>query len=366
MDFIDKNWLKPLFLGSIFMGSGGGGKTDNLLITCQELFASDISIPLLSIKDLEFNSIYATTGLVGSPEVLDDFHCTGHEGISLINKLSNTINTDVKGIFTLECAGINVLYPLLVSALSHIPIIDGDCIGRAFPELQMTTFHLNNYTLKPLIFSNTQKETFEFSNEDNFMLELNIRHMLSKVNNIGFFAGCPVIGKELQKILIPNTISLTYEIGKSFIDYSTYEDILFNLIKTTKNSIYGASIELFAGTIDTIENIEHKHWQSIYIKGIKDYSHDKFQILTQNENLIAYKNGALAAMVPDLISMIDLDTLKPVGNNSITQGMNVAVIGTPAPLVWKTDSALNIVGPQCFGYKSPYKSLEELYYNYYY
>ncbi len=366
MKYIDQSWIKPLYLGSIFLGAGGGGKPDNILLLCQKIFSKVLTVPLLDIEELAEDKVYAATGLVGSPEVVDDFFCTGQESLEALNRLSKSINSPLAGLFTLECAGVNILYPLCVAGLAKLPLINGDCIGRAFPELQMTTFHLNNQALRPFVFSNTEKKVYEFDDKDNFMLELNIRHILSQVDNIGFFATCPTKGKELQKILIPHTFTLAYEIGRVFTTYTSYEDMLYNLIKTTRNSIYGACIELFIGTVQQIENIEHKHWQAIYLKGIKDYQEETLQILTQNENLIAYKNNKLAAMVPDLISMIDIDTLKPINNNTISPGMNIAVLGTPAPLVWKTKDALNIVGPQCFGYKSPYKSLEELYFNYYY
>lgn len=366
MKYINKNWLEPLALGSAFMGAGGGGSANNLILLCQELFTDETTIPLLDIDDLKSDKMYAAVGLVGSSEVVDDFYCNGQESINALNKLSTIVDSKFEGIFTLECAGINVLYSLIVSLISDIPLIDGDCIGRAFPELQMNTFHLNKESLEPFIFSSTKNKLYEFYNIDNFLLELNVRQKLNEVDNIGFFATCPTKGNELQRFLIPNTLTLCYEIGKVFAKYSNYNDILINLVKTTKNSIYGASIELFIGKVNDIKNIEHKHWKSIRIRGLKNYKGENFQILTQNENLIGYKNNSLAIMVPDLISIIDMDTLKPINNDTISPGMNIAVIGTPAPLIWKTNDALNIVGPHCFGYKSPYRSLEELYYNYYY
>jgi DUF917 family protein len=366
MKHIDLNWIKPLFLGSIFLGVGGGGKANNILSFCEEIFSKGLTIPLLDIEDLEETNNYAAVGLIGSPEVIDDFYCTGKEGIKALETLQSITKDEVKGIFTLECAGVNVLYPILVASLLELPFIDGDSMGRAFPELQMTTFHLNEQPLMPFILCNTGLRIYEYYDVDNFLLDLNIRHVLSEYNNIGFFASCASKGSNLRKMLIPRTLSFTYEIGKVFMDISSYEDIINNLIKSTKNSIYGASIELFLGEIDNIENVDHKNWQSIYMKGIKHYKGEAFQILTQNENLIAYKNNALAAMAPDLISLISLDTLTPISNNDLSKGMKVAVIGTPAPLVWKTIDGLNIVGPKCFGYKSPYKPLEKLYFNYYY
>ncbi|MCG8485754.1 MAG: DUF917 domain-containing protein [Clostridia bacterium] len=366
MKYINYDWIKPLYYGSTFLGVGGGGKTNNILLLCEETFSKGLRLPLLETKSLNSEENYAAVGLIGSPEVIDDFYCTGHEALEALKALELETGSKIQGLFTLEGAGVNVLYPILVASILQIPFIDGDTMGRAFPELQMTTLHLNKQPLIPFILANTSQKIYHYSDLDNFLLDLNIRQDLSDFNNIGFFASSPLKGGPLKRMLIPHTISFAYDIGNVFMGFSTYEDILNNLIHTTKNSIYGASIELFSGKIEKVDHVIHKDWHSIHLKGIKHNKGESFQILTQNENLIAYKNNALAAMVPDLISLINLDTLLPISNNDLSTGMQVAVIGTPAPLVWKTSDGLNIVGPKCFGYKSEYESLEALYFSYYY
>lgn len=366
MNYITYDWIKPISVGSVFLGSGGGGNTNGIALLCEEILPKNLSIPLIDIEDLERSKTYAAVGLIGTPQVIDDFYCTGQEGINALEMLEQHSGTKTQGIFTLECAGVNILYPLLVAGLSQLPFVDGDSMGRALPELQMTTFHLHKQLMTPFILCDTRRKTYEFDNIDNFLLDYNVRRMLGEADNIGFFASCATKGDALKRILVPRTLSLTYNIGKIFLEHKNYKDIMDKLIDCTKNSIYGACIELFTGKIDKIESVEHKNWQSVYLKGTKNYRDSIYQILTQNENLIAYKNNTLSAMVPDLISMINLDTLLPICNSELYIGMNVAVIGTPAPLIWKTNDGLNIIGPQCFGYKSSYKSLEELYFNYYY
>ena len=66
------------------------------------------------------------------------------------------------------------------------------------------------------------------------------------------------------------------------------------------------------------------------------------------------------------ISNISGKPITHVNNNDVSPGMEVAVIGMPAPAQLKTKKALNVVGPQCFGYKSGYEPLEKLYFSYYY
>ena len=45
----------------------------------------------------------------------------------------------VAGLFTIECGGSNCMVPLYTAPFLDLPVIDGDCMGRAFPELQHNT-----------------------------------------------------------------------------------------------------------------------------------------------------------------------------------------------------------------------------------
>ncbi len=366
MKKIDQNWIQPIFLGSVFLGTGGGGKTNNILLMLEELFSNNTTVSLIDFNDINDNSYYASTGLIGSPNVLDDFYFTGQENLSSINKLKEIMKVDISGIYSLECAGANALYPLLTASILDIPIIDGDCTSRTFPEIQMTSLHINNISIAPFSLTDTNNEVHCFHEKDTFMLDLNIRKLLSKKNNIGFFACAMKSGKIIKKNLIPHTYSHAMEIGNAFLESNDYNQLLNKLILITKNSIYGATIELFKGKIFELDNSPSLKWQILNLKGIDSYSNENFKILMKNELLIAFKNDTLAAMVPDLITLIDLDTLLPLNIDELKPQMKVSVLGIPAPVAFKTPSALAVVGPSSFGYKSPYKSLEEIYYDYYY
>ena len=366
MKKIDKSWIRPLFLGSVFLGTGGGGKINNSVYLLEELFSSNVSIPLISCRELEDKGYYAGTGMVGSPAVLDDFLFSGQESMPSIKELTDITKTEAAGLYTLECAGINALYPLFTAALYGLPIIDGDCISTAFPELQMTTLHINNIPLSPFCLSDIRGNVTTFCEDDTFMLEMKIRSHLANYNNVGFFSCGMLKGEILKKSLIPNTYTHAMEIGRAFTESTDYNDLLNRLVTVTKNSVYGAAIELFKGQVLEIDSSTNDNWQILKIKGMESYSSEDYKILMKNEFIVAFKNDSISVMVPDLISLIDIDTLMPLNISELKPQMKVSVIGMPAPLTLKTPTALSIVGPSSFGYKRTYKSLEELYFEYYY
>ena len=50
----------------------------------------------------------------------------------------------------MEAGGVNSMTPIVVAASQGIPIVDCDGMGRAFPELQMTTFNLGGVSSTPM------------------------------------------------------------------------------------------------------------------------------------------------------------------------------------------------------------------------
>ncbi len=364
LKLMDKSWIEPLYWGSIFLGSGGGGNSEFLTFLLNEQFSKKPTLPLLDLDEIKNESEYATVGLMGS--LIEETFPTGFEGINILERAKSSIKSNIDGLFTLEAAGVNILYPILVASLVDLPLIDGDAMGRAFPELHMTTFYFNKHHLIPFVISDSQGHYYDLNEKDIFMLELTARRIVSQQGGYGSFAGALTKGANLKRILIPRTISFAAELGKTFISPGSYSELIENLMMVSKNSLYGTAVELFIGIIERIENIENIDWETITIKGTNTSENSTFKILIKNENLIAYRNNKVAAMVPDLISIVNLETLKPVTNTELQEGMKVSVIGLPAPIALKKEKALEFIGPTAFGYKSRYESLEELYFSYYY
>ena len=80
----------------------------------------------------------------------------------------------------------------------------------------------------------------------------------------------------------------------------------------------------------------------------------------QNENLIATRDGQVVATVPDLICIVDLDTMVPITTESLKYGQRVLVLGMPCDAKWRTPKGLATVGPRYFGYDLDYVAIEKL------
>jgi DUF917 family protein len=313
---IDKSNLKALLIGSQFLGSGGGGKVHLIKQIIDNYFDNEFSVDLIGLDELSIDEYGAAVGVVGSPEVIEEYMPTGKEGKSLLKKLSASTGNKIRTLFTVEGAGINLIYPLVVAYTTGLPIIDGDTMGRAFPEMQMTTFQFNNIKITPVIFQDVENNYHVYNNEDASYIDLNIRQKIAQTNGLAFFTGYQALHKVLK------------------------------------------SIELVRGQINNINDMDNANISSYVIGDYNIYFH--------NENLMIFKNKKIIGSVPDLITIIDLERLKPINVTDIHVGQNVAIIGTPAPLQLRTPTALSVIGPKSFGFKSIYESLEKIYFQYYY
>ncbi len=358
MKKIDKRSLEALMIGSQFLGSGGGGKIHVLKQLVQERFDDSFEVDLIGLDELEPQGTATTVGMVGSPEALEEFLPTGQEGRDLFDKMRELTGKETQAIFTIEGAGVNLVYPVIVAYATGLPIIDGDAMGRAFPELPMTTFQFHHQPIAPIVFQDINHISYTYNDQDASIVDLKIRQKIAETAGMAFFAGYQASFEDLKRILIPNTFTTGMKIGEVFLRAKTFEEVMQGLEWVTRNSLYGSSIEIGRGLVSDHVALEHSNIASYNVGDLKVYFH--------YENLMVYHNKKLVANVPDLITLVDLDTLEPLSVKDAQLGMRVAIVATPAPLQLRTPTALSYVGPKAFGFKSAYEPLEKIHFKQYY
>ena len=89
--------------------------------------------------------------------------------------------------------------------------------------------------------------------------------------------------------------------------------------------------------------------------GFEDFSQSSLLVSFQNENLLVEQvivggTRQLLASTPDLISLIDPESEKPIPTEEVRYGLRVSVIVLPCSPLLTHDKALEVVSPQAFGY----------------
>ncbi len=161
----------------------------------------------------------------------------------------------------------------------------------------------------------------------------------------------------IKKYLVPGSISRAEEVGKR-IRKSKEEG--GDAIKEVINITGGG--EIFRGKIKEIKNraVGGFDFGRTIIEGGDAYKDNVLNIDFKNENIIAWKDNEPVAMVPDLIAMMEVEG-KPLTNADTKEGMEIAILGIPAPEPWKRiPEGFNCWKPilEKLGYEGPYVPLQ--------
>ena len=120
---------------------------------------------------------------------------------------------------------------------------------------------------------------------------------------------------------------------------------------------------LFKGIVSkaNYDTVEGFTLGDIYIQGEGEYQGSEYHIWYKNEHMASWKDGKIDVTVPDLICVFDEKANEPLLNPHIHEGMQVSVIGLPAPEQWRTPRGIEIFGPRYFGIDADYLPIEEKY-----
>jgi hypothetical protein len=84
----------------------------------------------------------------------------------------------------------------------------------------------------------------------------------------------------------------------------------------------------------------------------------RFRIWFKNENLMAWRDGEVEVMAPDLICVLAEEDGAPVTNPNCRRGTRVAVVAFPAPGQWRTEEGVAVLGPRSLGFDVDYVPFE--------
>ncbi|SRR5579875_2973473 len=352
---LKKQDVEDLVTGAAILGTGGGGDPYvGKLMVLQQLERGK-EIEIVDMEEIDDNAFVVPVAAMGTPVVLFEKIPSGKEAIFSLNLLEQYFNKKVDFISPIEAGGINSTIPLVVGAERKLPVIDADGMGRAFPELQMVTLHVYGIKATPMALSDERGNAVILDTVDNFWAEKIARAITVRVGGSAWIAIYPTTGKPYKQAAIKGSISLAIEIGRVLREAkASGRNPIDALLDLTKG------YELFKGKIIDIKrfNVGGFARGEAVIEGYDNYKNSRLIVRFQNENLVAIRDNEIIASVPDLITILESETGKPITTERLKYGLRVLVIGFPCTEKWRTETALRVVGPKYFGYDIDYLPIE--------
>ena len=346
--------IRPIAIGAGILGTGGGGNPYLGGLHLAAVIREKGPQALLDPMQLADDALVCVAGSIGAPTVSIEKLPEGTEMVRALRLLEEHIERAFDAIAIAEIGGANSMQPLIAGLQAGIPTIDSDSMGRAFPEIQMSSFLFgsrarvtpfamvdaaDNAALVPAAVSDLWGEKIA-------------RNIAVSMGARAGLVGVIMSGAQVKAAGVHYTMSLAHHLGCRVI-----------AAQRQKSDVPAAVADVLDGRIifrGKIADVNRRTTKGFARGGVRLQSfggRDRLEIEFQNEFLIAYINGEAAAATPDLICMVTEEEGEPVTTEVLRYGARVAVIAAPAPEQLKTQAALDVVGPAAFGYDVAFRPL---------
>ncbi|MEM4482040.1 MAG: DUF917 domain-containing protein [Desulfurococcaceae archaeon] len=356
--------------GCAFLGTGGGGAPQRglkLLLEDLEKFGEILIHEPQSIRDEAYVVTPFGMGSIAprTPETESRMHALGlvkrigiaeRRLVHAVIELEKYLGIEFEAIVPIELGGSNTPAPVDVAVTLGKTAVDGDYAGRAIPEISQTTPYLYNIPPYPSSYVDEYGNKIVVTKAINYLMA----ERIGKLYSVAVFspvgsASFAITGKEMKKIIIPGTLTESYNIGKTLRRaVETGKDPALEVAKSRDGFV------LFKGTVvrKEWEDREGYMWGTTYIRGVEEFEGHDAKIWFKNENHIMWFDDKVIATSPDIIAVIESHSGDPITNTDIKEGKRVSVVGLKARDQFRTPRGIEILGPRHFGFNIDYIPIE--------
>lgn len=359
--------VADIALGSSLLGAGGGGDPYTGSLVALGAIKEYGPVQLLDPAEVPDGWFVAPLCGVGAPSVLAEKGLNGGEFETLIRVIEQVHGRSLDAFMLSEVGGLNSVIPIAAAGCAGIPLIDADGMGRAFPGIQQDTFNLNGVPTSPMAFADEKGNVAVLSTVDNDWMETIGRAVTSAVGGQVITLGSCMSGATMKQCAVRGSLTKAQHMGcviRTAKERAATQLAAGDAEATPERAfLQGAgATKLIAGKIvDVRREVRGAfNFGTVVLEGIREDKGATAEVDFQNENLVARVNGVLAATVPDLICLVDVETFTPVTTDALKYGKRVLVVGLPCDPVWRTPAGIELAGPRWFGYDVDYVPLEQL------
>lgn len=347
--------LEAIAMGAGILGTGGGGNPYIGQLRARQAIKEHGPVTVLDPDELPDDAQVICVGGIGAPTVGIE-KVRDLQSLYALRAIEEFTGKKATALISNEIGGSNSVEPLIPAAMTGLPVVDADGMGRAFPEFQMKTFFVYGVPCCPMAIADEKGNTVVIPETISpAWAERLARAITVQMGCVACYAVAPMTAEQVRRTAVLNTLSLARNLGDAVITARVRgEDPIESILGTCPGKI------LFNGKIADVDRRTTAGFArgSLSIEGLADYAGERLAIEFQNENLIARRDGQIVCTVPDLICVVDSETGEPVTTELLRYGLRVIVLGLPAPDLWTTPEGLAVAGPRVFGYDTDFSPIQ--------
>ena len=355
--------LADFLRGTAFLGTGGGGDPYVGGLILRQKLEEGADIEIVDPMVLDDDAFVVSVANMGAPTVMVEKIPSTRSMVNCLRTMEREKGRKAQALVAAEAGGINGTLPMAIGAMTGLPVVDGDGMGRAFPELQMCTFGVYGVPASPIVLRDEHDNEVIVRARSNLEAEWFARAVCTRMGTKAEIALYAMSGKEAKETGVLYTTTLAMEIGRSIREArETQSDPFAGLARYFAESRDKRFCTvLFEGKVVDLLRETTRGWAigRVIFEGT-GVSAGRLEVRFQNEFLVAKQGDRTLAMVPDLICVLDQENAEPITTEGLKYGQRVRVVGVSVPPVMRTPEALAVFGPQYFGIADVYTPIETL------
>ncbi|MGB3438262.1 MAG: DUF917 domain-containing protein [Actinophytocola sp.] len=347
---IDVAHLDDIARGAGILGTGGGGDPYLGRLLTEVAITRHGPVTLVTVDEVPPDAVVVPVSMLGAPTVGTEKLPNGTELLAALRALERARGAEATHLVPIEIGGMNSLVPLALAAETGLPVVDGDAMGRAFPEAQMVLPTLAGIPTSPMAVADDKGNTLVLDAVSSQWAERIARAVCVTTGCSVYTADTVMTGAQLPGGLVAGTITLAEQLGAAV---RTARADHANPVTAIRDLVGG--VHLITGKVTDV----HRTTTDGFALGTTTVAgtDSELRLSFQNEYLLAMRDGEVVATTPDLICVLETDTGEPITTEALRYGNRVTALAIPCDPRWTTPAGLELVGPRYFGYDCDYQGL---------
>ncbi len=344
--------MEDIATGGAILGTGGGGDPYVGKLMAQQAIKQYGPVNLVDIDELPDDALVVPVCMMGAPTVMTEKLPQGEELINAFRALEQLLGRKIDAVLCGEAGGVNSTTPFVVAAMAGLPLVDGDGMGRAYPELQMVTFTMHGVSATPMVLCDDKGNSLVLETVSNAWTERLARAATVEMGGSALLAFYSMSGAVAKKAIVRGTLTLCSELGRTLREAkSGHVDPVNAIVKKLEADV------IFHGRIKDIERRTVGGFArgTARFEGVEEWKGHSLRLDFQNEFLMAERDGEILVTTPDLITLLDAESGLPVTADALRYGLRLKALAMPSNPQWLTPAGIELVGPRYFGYDTDYR-----------
>ncbi len=334
MRILNRQDLLDLVDGAAIFSAGGGGDPVVGYKIVEKMFSEGYNAKLTMSSEVPDHAKVVNFACVGATTAIE---YDSNAAVKTLKTLESHAGFSAYATIPVELGGFNTLAAVDVAGRSGIPVIDGDGAGRSVPEVHLKVYTIDNIPLTPMAVADTYAKNIIIVKEtyDSKAAERIARILAAEWGHSAYTARRILTSAQVKSSPIQFSLSNAMKIGKLL---RTMEKPIKAVLEET------GGFKLFEGVVEDVRRETKSGFTfiEVEIKGIKGFEGKHLKFKAKNEILIAYINGKVSAIAPDIITPVNPETGKCITAEKIENDDKILVLGLPAPQKWRTVEGLEL------------------------